>query len=109
MAGREARTHFRLIERLSGAQAGWSACSIRDVHTRSGFIWHISAIHWLVIRCMADARVSPCRRGAFPRQALHAFQLGLKHPASGEDLLWRVPLAADLERLIASLRVNRQG
>jgi len=44
---------------------------------------------------------------AFPRQALHAIRLGLRHPASGEALVWEVPLAADMAGLLAVLREDR--
>ena len=106
--GREARTHFRLIERLQGAS--WVECVLDTGRTHQIRVHMAHLGHPLVGDPVYGGRKSqPLPAGAFPRQALHAFQLGLKHPASGEDLLWRVPLAADLERLIASLRVNRQG
>ena len=37
---------------------------------------------------------------AFPRQALHAFRLGLVHPASGKDLEWTSDLPADFAGLL---------
>lgn len=40
---------------------------------------------------------------AFPRQALHATQLGLIHPASGDAMQWQVPRPADFETLLARL------
>lgn len=40
---------------------------------------------------------------AFPRQALHAAQLGLQHPASGRALRWKVPLPADMRALLEAL------
>jgi 23S rRNA pseudouridine1911/1915/1917 synthase len=40
----------------------------------------------------------------FARQALHAFRLGLRHPASGTELVWESPLPADFEDLLARLR-----
>jgi 23S rRNA pseudouridine1911/1915/1917 synthase len=41
---------------------------------------------------------------AFRRQALHARQLQLLHPGSGDLCTFASPLAADLERLLACLR-----
>jgi len=41
---------------------------------------------------------------ALNRQALHAAELGFRHPATGEDLKFRSPLPADLERLAKVLR-----
>lgn len=43
---------------------------------------------------------------AFGRQALHARELGLIHPATGKSCSWRVPLPADLEQLIEQLRAE---
>lgn len=39
----------------------------------------------------------------FPRQALHAAQLGLVHPTTGEDMLWQCPRPDDFEALLAIL------
>lgn len=36
----------------------------------------------------------------FPRQALHAKRLGLIHPDTGEECLWEVDLADDLQQLL---------
>ena len=41
---------------------------------------------------------------AFARQALHAFRLGLRHPASGAELAWTAPLPPDFEELLVRLR-----
>ncbi len=40
----------------------------------------------------------------FPRQALHAVTLGLRHPVSGEDIRFEAPLPSDLAALLAALR-----
>lgn len=50
----------------------------------------------------SDAVVSALR--GFRRQALHATQLELKHPDSGEVLSFKVPPPADFEQLLAALR-----
>ena len=41
---------------------------------------------------------------AFTRQALHARQLTLEHPETGEILSWEVPLPEDMVHLIEALR-----
>ncbi|PYE85810.1 RluA family pseudouridine synthase [Pseudoroseicyclus aestuarii] len=41
----------------------------------------------------------------FPRQALHAAELGFTHPGTGEDLLFHSPLPDDMKELLAALRV----
>jgi len=40
----------------------------------------------------------------FPRQALHAAELSLRHPSTGEEMTWRAPLPRDLKKLVDSLR-----
>lgn len=41
---------------------------------------------------------------SFPRQALHALELALIHPFSGEDMVFSAPIPADLQRLEHTLR-----
>jgi 23S rRNA pseudouridine1911/1915/1917 synthase len=44
---------------------------------------------------------------AFPRQALHAESLALRHPLTGRWMQWRSPLPADLRALLAALEGDR--
>ncbi len=46
---------------------------------------------------------------SFPRQALHASDLALEHPLTGEALKWSVPLPADMQRLLDLLRSEHAG
>ena len=41
----------------------------------------------------------------FPRQALHAWRLTLRHPASGKELSIEAPLPADMRELIKALKL----
>jgi 23S rRNA pseudouridine1911/1915/1917 synthase len=41
---------------------------------------------------------------AFPRQALHAYRLGFRHPIGGRDLQFEAPLPDDLTALVTTLR-----
>ncbi len=41
---------------------------------------------------------------SFKRQALHAQQLGLTHPSSGETLSWQAPIPTDMQALLAALQ-----
>lgn len=45
----------------------------------------------------------------FPRQALHAFQLNLCHPASAEEMSWQAPMPGDMASLIQLLRDDRNA
>lgn len=42
----------------------------------------------------------------FQRQALHAYQLGLVHPKTGEKMTFEAPLPADFVALLSILRVE---
>ena len=41
----------------------------------------------------------------FPRQALHAYRLGLIHPVTGEDMAWQAPLPDDMAALLARANI----
>jgi 23S rRNA pseudouridine1911/1915/1917 synthase len=45
---------------------------------------------------------------SFPRQALHAWTLGLTHPESGEWLEFSAPLPDDMAELVAALRADQE-
>jgi len=45
----------------------------------------------------------------FRRQALHAAELGLKHPRSGEEMLFKAPWPADLATLVDVLRTENKA
>lgn len=40
----------------------------------------------------------------FPRQALHATQLGLDHPKTGEYMQWQAEMPEDMQTLVAQIR-----
>jgi 23S rRNA pseudouridine1911/1915/1917 synthase len=42
----------------------------------------------------------------FPRQALHAFRLGVRHPLTGRRLELEAPLPEDFTQLLGWLRSN---
>jgi 23S rRNA pseudouridine1911/1915/1917 synthase len=44
----------------------------------------------------------------FGRQALHAAELALVHPATGEDISWNSPLPEDFQALLTQLN-NEQS
>ena len=55
----------------------------------------------------ADPALIELLRG-FPRQALHAWVLGLTHPGTGEQMEFSAPLPDDLTALIEALRADQQ-
>jgi 23S rRNA pseudouridine1911/1915/1917 synthase len=98
--GKPARTGFRVVERFG--HAALVECRLETGRT------HQIRVHFQHIRhpLVGD---TVYRRGtrhglSFPRQALHAAELTLTHPRSGESMTWRSPLPRDLKRLLKDLR-----
>jgi 23S rRNA pseudouridine1911/1915/1917 synthase len=98
--GKPARTTFRVVERFG--HAALIECRLETGRT------HQIRVHLQHIRhpLIGD---SVYRRGtrhgfSFPRQALHAAELTLHHPRSGEAMTWRAPLPRDMNRLLKDLR-----
>jgi len=110
-SGRPAITHYRVLERFD-------AHSLLAVRLETGRT-HQIRVHMAHVRhpLVGDRTyggrprpskgLSQCLIDAlrhFPRQALHAIELGLEHPRSGETMHWEIPLAADFEILLFLLR-----
>jgi 23S rRNA pseudouridine1911/1915/1917 synthase len=98
--GKEARTSYRVLERYG--HAALVECRLETGRT------HQIRVHFQHIRhpLVGD---TVYRRGTrhgvtFPRQALHAAELSLVHPASGKTMTWRSPLPRDMQKLLKSLR-----
>ena len=98
--GKEARTHFRVLERFG--RAALLECRLETGRT------HQIRVHMQHIRhpLVGDAVY---RRGTrhvvhFPRQALHAAELQLLHPRTGKPMRWRAEPPADMATLIERLR-----
>jgi 23S rRNA pseudouridine1911/1915/1917 synthase len=99
-AGRQARTHYEVLERFG--KLALLECRLDTGRT------HQIRVHLQHIRSpivgdavyVRGARKSP----AFPRQALHAAALELVHPRSGKPKRWSAPLPEDMADLIEKLR-----
>ena len=98
--GRMATTRWRLIERLGD-------------YSLLRFQLDTGRTHQIRVHCahlghpiVGDATYGRCRRlpMELPGQALHAVQLGLDHPISGERMLFEAPLPEAFERLLALVR-----
>jgi len=111
--GREAITHYRVIERFR-------AHTLVRVRLETGRT-HQIRVHMAHIHCpvtgdpvyggrprlprgAGEALTSALQ--AFRRQALHAQYLELAHPVGGEPMAWEAPLPADLQRLLEVLRTD---
>ena len=100
-SGREAVTHYSIERRFE--ECTLVRCKLETGRTHQIRVHMAHIGHPLVgdpvygkRRCRSEALQ------AFPRQALHALQLGLIHPVSGEAMSWSAPLPEDMLALIAA-------
>ncbi|MFH1568403.1 MAG: pseudouridine synthase, partial [Gemmatimonadota bacterium] len=98
--GTEAVSHYRVLERLRGV-------TLLEVRLETGLknqirVQFMAAGHPLV----GDRHYETAEAAetALDRQALHAWRLSFTHPATGRRVSFEAPLAADMARLVESLR-----
>lgn len=109
--GKEAITHFRLVERFV-------AHSLLKVNLETGRTHqirvHLSHRHNAIVGDQLYAGRLKMPAGApeevkqalrnFKRQALHARKLGIVHPVSGESMCWEVDVPEDFQQLLTIIR-----
>jgi 23S rRNA pseudouridine1911/1915/1917 synthase len=97
MGGREARTRYRVIERLN-------EYSLLEVYPETGRTHQIRVhLTYLGHPLLGDG-VYGKRSPLLDRHFLHAHHLGFRHPTSGEPLEFRSALPDDLQHAVESLR-----
>ena len=102
--GRPSITGYRVRERF----AAWTLLELDLITGRTHQIRvHLQSIgHPLVgdpvYRAARGIAVGPL--ASFKRQALHAYRLGLVHPASGAPMQWEAPVPADMRELLRELK-----
>lgn len=103
--GKEARTHYRVVERFIACTL--VECALESGRTHQIRVHMTSIGHPLVGDPVYGRGASRVPGGpVFPRQALHARRLGLVHPASGKAMAWKSDLPADMAGLIESSRMR---
>ena len=106
--GKPAVTHFSVEERFPGCTL--LRCKLETGRTHQIRVHLASLRHPLVgdsTYIKGAQKCAPHLRallGAFPRQALHATQLGLEHPETGEWMEWQAPIPEDMAQLLAQIR-----
>jgi 23S rRNA pseudouridine1911/1915/1917 synthase len=106
--GKPAVTHFSVEERFPGCTL--LRCKLETGRTHQIRVHLASLKHPLVgdrTYIKGAQKCPPQLRDlltGFPRQALHATQLGLEHPATGEWLEWQAPLPDDMAQLLHDIR-----
>jgi len=108
--GKPATTHYSIVERFQGCTL--LRCKLETGRTHQIRVHLASIRHPLVgdhIYIKGAQKCSPQLRpllAAFPRQALHAAQLGLEHPVTEEWMEWQAPLPDDMAQLLAQVRAE---
>jgi ribosomal large subunit pseudouridine synthase D (EC 5.4.99.-) len=101
--GREAVTHYSVVARF--ARHTLVRCALETGRTHQIRVHMQSIGHPLVgdsVYNRSRANDVPCARN-FQRQALHATQLGLIHPVTGEMMTWQAEPPDDFARLVECL------
>lgn len=113
--GREAVTHYRIVQRYRAHSLLRVELETGRTHQIRVHLAHIGyplvGDHLYAGRRRIPAGCSPAlieALNAFPRQALHAAQLGLIHPVSGKEAQWEAPLPQDMQGLIAALEKDER-
>jgi len=108
--GKEAVTHLEVVERLPGYTL--LACRLETGRTHQIRIHLAELGHPVcgdkVYRHRRDGTVMPDPSGA-PRLALHAAELGFRHPVTHNEMQWSMPLPPDLETFVNQLRGSAKG
>ena len=110
--GAPSLTRFVRLARVPALAAGLSALRCRLVTGRTHQIRvHLSARGWPLVgdptygeprwRHVKDPTVASALRD-FPRQALHAWRLTIRHPVTRAELAIDAPVPDDIQRLMAA-------
>ena len=97
--GRHAVTHYEVVKRYSDTTL--LRCRLETGRTHQIRV-HLSSIRHPIVGDPVYGR----RRSTitFPRQALHAERLALKHPETGRVMRWRAPAPLDMRNLFETVR-----
>ncbi|WP_414691449.1 RluA family pseudouridine synthase [Noviherbaspirillum sp.] len=98
-SAKPAVTHYRRLATgtLDGRPVSLVKCSLETGRTHQIRV-HMQSIGFSLVGDPLYGK--PHLASVFARQALHAFRLGLVHPASGKELEWSVDLPADFAALL---------
>ena len=103
--GQRAVTHVRPLEYLDGYTL--VECRLETGRTHQIRIHLAEAGHPLCGEKVYNQPLFKKRtvdHSGAQRQALHAAELGFKHPITGQDLIFKTPLPADMAKLLEKLR-----
>lgn len=102
--GKEAITHYEVVERFPGVTLVRCKLETGRTHQIRVHMQHIG--HPLVGESTYTASRRSHLKLPFPRQALHAERLGLIHPLTRDYLQWESALPTDFAGILGALREN---
>lgn len=113
--GRHAVTRAHVLERYFGAVAALVRCQLETGRTHQIRVHMAHVGHGLIgdqtyggrrklPKTVPEDIVEAIK--TFPRQALHAAELGFEHPISGEEMMFTASMPDDMERLVDLLRAH---
>lgn len=113
--GKPARTHVFVEQRFGFATL--LRCQLETGRTHQIRV-HLASVGYPLIGDPVYGKKSVVQKGredalqdqlhVFPRQALHAFQLGLIHPYTKEFMQWQAALPEDMAKLLEMLKKKGQ-
>jgi len=111
--GKEAVTHYRVIERFrehTHLRLKLETGRTHQIRVHMSYIHHSlvgDQLYGMGLKLPkgANESLTQCLQG-FRRQALHAIELGLYHPLTGVWMSWQAPLPDDMQNLLAALRTD---
>lgn len=111
--GRDAVTHYNVKERFKNftrVQAQLETGRTHQIRVHFSYIGHGligDPLYMSRVKLPAGAsqNLIDALRG-FKRQALHAVKLGLRHPRTGEQMMFEVPWPEDFKQLVETLRIE---
>ncbi|GAA0352911.1 23S rRNA pseudouridine(1911/1915/1917) synthase RluD [Bowmanella denitrificans] len=116
MGGKPAVTHYRVIQKFRAHTHLRLKLETGRTHQIRVHMAHLH--HPIVGDPLYGGRPRPPKSASeelremlrdFKRQALHAAQLELAHPISGEWLSWQAPLPLDMVNLLSTLRADTKA
>jgi 23S rRNA pseudouridine1911/1915/1917 synthase len=105
-SGREARTSYRVLERLRAAtlvEAGLHTGRTHQIRVHFQFLG-FPLVGDLTYGQRQNRRLEELMGFAAPRVMLHAFQLAFIHPRSGKRVHFEAPLPKDFDDMLKALR-----
>ena len=114
--GKEAITHYRLVERFTAhthVRLQLETGRTHQIRVHMAYLRHplvgdmTYGGRMQIPRGCSDTLLQMLRD--YRHQALHAVQLGLDHPVTGEYMVWQSPRPEKMEQLLSQLRMDHRA